>query len=134
VRSFTSIKHRLLPCTEGIDQTDEDSSSSKDDPHFRPRDQTGNGSAEALSGGRKEENGGSLDEWHTVILTGHRGVGKSSIVASFLRSDKTSMKDSFASDTSPFGNYCLPVHYPCVVAFSNVKGGSVEFYKVFCSH
>jgi len=112
VRSFTNFRHRLLPCTEGTDQTDEDSSSSKDDPDFRSRDQTGNGSADALSGGQNEENGGggggSQDDWLTVILTGHRGVGKSSIVASFLRSDKTSMKDSFTSDTSPYGN-CLDI-------------------------
>jgi len=110
VRSFTNFRHRLLPCTEGTtDQTDDDSSSSKDDPDFRSRDQTGNGNADALSGGcggQYEQNGAnSHDDWHTVILTGHRGVGKSSIVASFLRSDKTSMKDSFTSDTSPFGNY-----------------------------
>ena len=105
VRSFTSIRHRLLPCTEGTDQTDEDSTCSKDDPHFRSRDSTGNGNADGLSGGRTEENGGGHEDWHTVILTGHRGVGKSSIVSSFLRSDKTSMKDSFASDSSPFGNH-----------------------------
>ena len=123
MRSFTSFRHRLLPCTEGTDQTDDDSSSPKDDPHFRSRDQTGSGNAETLSGGgRNEENGGGHDEWYTVILTGHRGVGKTSIVASFLRSDQTSMRDSFASDSFSCGicllrlyriSYCCP-YYLCI--------------------
>ena len=102
MRSFTNFRHRLLPCTEGTDQTDDDSTNSKDVPHLQSRDQTGNGNAETLSGGRDEENGGGHEERHTVILTGHRGVGKSSIVASFLRSDQTSMKDSFMSENSPY--------------------------------
>lgn len=104
VRSFTNFRHRLLPCTEVTDQTDDDS---KDDPDFRSRDRTGNGSVEALSGGRNEENGdGGPEEWYTVVLTGHRGVGKSSIVASLLRCEQTSPRDSFTSDSSPLGGQC----------------------------
>jgi len=80
VRSFTNFRHRLLPCTEAADQTDDDS---RDDPDFRSRDRTGNGSVEALGGGRYEENGvgESREDWHTVVLTGQRGVGKGSIVS-----------------------------------------------------
>jgi len=165
VRSFTNFRHRLLPCTEAADQTDDDS---RDDPDFRSRDRTGNGSVEALGGGRYEENGvgESREDWHTVVLTGQRGVGKGSIVScgsgkvvwgrervicvvlgrerlcvvgkrrvgsgkghlcrvgsekivcgrerscgvgkgsivsSLLRSDRTSPRDSFTSDSSPFG-------------------------------
>ena len=80
MRSFTNFRHRLLPCTEAADQTDDDS---RDDPDFRSRDRTGNGSVEALGGGRREENGvgESREDWHTVVLTGQRGVGKGSIVS-----------------------------------------------------
>ena len=133
MRSFTSFRHRLLPCTEATDQTDDDSTKDDVDADFRSRDQTGNGSAEALSG-RSEENGGDggcrevwhtvdrrgtrpryipappgecdgeeREVWHTVVLTGQRGVGKASIVASLLRSDRTNMRDSFTSDSSPLG-------------------------------
>jgi len=60
---------------------------------------------EALGGGRCEENGvgESREDWHTVVLTGQRGVGKGSIVSCLLRSDRTSPRDSFTSDSSPFG-------------------------------
>ena len=109
VRSFTSFRHRLLPCTEVTDQTDDDS---KDDPDFRSRDYTGNENAEASSGGRSEEDGdGGQDEWYTVVLTGHRGVGKSSIVASLLRCEQTSPRDSFTSDSSPLGSRSFYVYY-----------------------
>jgi len=96
-----------LPCTEGTDQTDDDSTSPMEDPHSSLRDHPGNGNGETLSGGRDEENGAGHEDWHIVILTGHRGVGKSSIIASFLRSDQTSMRDSFASDILPYGTYLL---------------------------
>jgi len=83
VRSFTNFRHRLLPCTEAADQTDDDS---RDDPDFRSRDRTGNGSVEALGGGRYEENGvgESREDWHTVVLTGQRGVGKGSFVSCWV--------------------------------------------------
>jgi len=78
---------------------------------------------DALSGGRSEENGDAgQEEWHTVVLTGQRGVGKASIVSSLLRSDRTSMRDSFASDSSPLGTILAHFMYIiCKYVLSNLK-------------
>jgi len=119
----------LLPCTEGTDQTDDDSTGPNADTYFGSRDHPGNGYTETPSG---EKNGaGVQEERHTVILTGCRGVGKSSIVASFLRSDRTSMKDSFASDSSPFGIYVQSIKFIISVAHCRLDFTYMVYYTVF---